>query len=78
MADRLASESFDDFVVARGPALLRLAYMICGDYQRSEDLVQTVLARLYRRWPSLKIDNKESYARRAVVNENLSFRRRLS
>ena len=42
--------SFDAFVAARGSALLRHAYVLTGDRHLAEDLVQEVLAHLYRRW----------------------------
>lgn len=64
---------FDDYVAARGDALLRFAYLLCGDAHLAEDLVQSVLAKAYRRWPK-----PEAYVRRMVVNEHLSWRRRRS
>ena len=64
---------FDDFVAARGDALLRFAYLLCGDAHLAEDLVQGVLARAYRRWPK-----PEAYVRAMVVNEHLSWRRKRS
>jgi RNA polymerase sigma-70 factor (sigma-E family) len=71
--------TFEGFVAAKGPALLRVALMLCGDPHRAEDLVQSTLARLYRRWSRVEASTEpEAYVRAAVVNEFLSWRRRRS
>jgi RNA polymerase sigma-70 factor (sigma-E family) len=70
---------FDDFVVARGPALLRLAYMLTGDRALAEDLVQDALIKAYRRWDTHgRAQHPEAYVRRVVLNEHISKRRRRS
>jgi RNA polymerase sigma-70 factor (sigma-E family) len=71
------SGGFDDYVVARGPALLRFAYVLCGNAHLAEDLVQEVLARVHRRWARIeRMEAPEAYVRRAIVRELLSWRRR--
>lgn len=56
-----------------GLELTRFAYVLCGDRQRAEDLVQDVLLRMHRRFPDLlPLDSPVSYARRALVNANVS------
>jgi RNA polymerase sigma-70 factor (sigma-E family) len=68
---------FDDLVAARGDALLRFAYLLCGDAHLAEDLVQNVLARAYARWARVSAaDSVEAYLKRMLVNEHLSWRRR--
>ena len=67
---------FDQYVAARGPALLRTAYMLCGDRYLAEDLVQEVLARVHGRWRRLPADHLDGYLRTAVVRQFLSWRRR--
>ncbi len=68
-------DGFNEFVVARSAALVRLGYLLTGDYQLGEDLVQNSLLKLAQRWR--RIDNPAAYARRVMIHENTSwFRRR--
>jgi len=69
-------EGFDAFVVARGPALLRTAYLLTGDRQLAEDLLQTSLASTARHWPRVRSGSPEAYVRQAMVRENVSWWRR--
>lgn len=70
---------FDDFVTGRGPALLRFAYLLSGDYGLAEDLVQGALVKAHRRWTGgLAADHPESYVRRIIANDFTSWRRRRS
>src|SRR5207249_1095925 len=39
-----------EYVTARLPALRRLAYLICGDEHRADDLVQQTITKLYMHW----------------------------
>jgi RNA polymerase sigma-70 factor (sigma-E family) len=72
-------DSFDDFVVNRGPALLRFAYLLTGDRHRAEDLVQEVLAKVHQRWTRIeRAEGAEFYVRTALVRQNISWWRRLS
>jgi RNA polymerase sigma-70 factor (sigma-E family) len=74
-----APEGFDAFVQARGRALLRFAYVLCGDAHLAEDLVQEILARLHRRWDKIAaLQYPEAYVRTAIVRQFLSWRRRRS
>jgi RNA polymerase sigma-70 factor (sigma-E family) len=73
------TDSFDDFVVNRGPALLRFAYLLTGDRHRAEDLVQEVLARVHQRWDRIeRAEGAEFYVRTALVRQNISWWRRRS
>jgi RNA polymerase sigma-70 factor (sigma-E family) len=68
---------FEDFVVARGAALLRFALMLCADRHRAEDLVQSVLAKAYPRWHRIAaMQRPEAYLKAVLVNEELSWWRR--
>jgi RNA polymerase sigma-70 factor (sigma-E family) len=69
--------AFDEFVAARGTALLRTATLVCGATRHdAEDLVQHALEKVYRHWRRIRHDNPEAYARRVVVNAAISRERR--
>ena len=75
----LDDAEFRDFVAARGPALLRTAYLLTGDQQRAEDLVQTALERTIRHWHRIRARGAtEAYVRRTMYREQVSSWRRLS
>jgi RNA polymerase sigma-70 factor (sigma-E family) len=68
--------SFEEYVHARGPDLLRFAYVLCGDHHLAQDLVQEVLAKAYRRWSRIESDNPDPYVRKGIVRAHLSWRMR--
>ena len=69
--------TFEAYVHARGPGLVRLARLICDDRHRAEDLVQDVLAKAYARWSRIaSVDSPDEYVRRMLVNANRSWWRR--
>ena len=73
------ADGFDEFVVARAPALLRFAYVLTQDGGRAEDLVQVALVKAHRRWQAVgRAEQPEAYVRRIIANEFLSWRRRRS
>ncbi len=68
---------FESWLVAREPALQRLALLLTGDEHTAQDLVQTSLAKLYLAWDRLDDrDNLDAYARRILVNEHRTAWRR--
>jgi RNA polymerase sigma-70 factor, ECF subfamily len=70
-------EEFRDFVAARSFALLRTAYLLCGDWTTAEDLLQIALTKTYLAWRRLgAIEAVEPYARRVLVNTATSWWRR--
>jgi len=69
---------FEDYVRARGDALRRFAYLLCGDRHLGEDLVQEVLVKAYRRWSRIESDQPDRYLRTALVRSHVSWLRRLS
>lgn len=74
-----ATPTVAQLVRGHGLELVRFAYLLCGDRHVAEDLVQDVVLQMYRRFPEeLKIDRPVAYARRAVVNANISRARRAS
>lgn|GEM_PF-5396203 len=71
--------AFEQFVAARGEALLRFALMLCGDLHRAEDLVQSVLAKAYVRWSRVAaMERPEAYLKAVLVSEHLRWWRRRS
>lgn len=69
-------DEFDEFVVARGAALLRTAYLLTGDRHMAEDLVQAALAKTFRHWSRVCEGSPESYVRQVMVRENITWWRR--
>ena len=70
-------DTFRGFVVSRGPALLRTAYMLTGDQQLAEDLVQSALEKAAARWQNIRESGAtEAYVRRILYRERVSFWRR--
>lgn len=67
---------FTAFVGARGAALRRTAYLMTGDWDEAQDIVQTSLAKLYVAWPRVDAAGAESYARRIIANVFVDGRRR--
>jgi RNA polymerase sigma-70 factor (sigma-E family) len=55
-----------EFVSARGAALSRAAYLLTGDHQAAEDLVQDTYVVLVRRWDRTGADDPEAYDRRSL------------
>ena len=72
-------DGFTDFVRAHSATLFRTAYLMTGDYQRAEDLLQTTLVRLYQRWSRVEaMDRPVGYARKVLVSQAVSWWRRRS
>lgn len=70
--------TFEEFVLARRPALLRSAYLLTGDRGQAEDLVQDVLERTYLHWGRIvRTDDPSVYVRRVLVNTANNRWRRL-
>jgi RNA polymerase sigma-70 factor (sigma-E family) len=68
---------FDAFVKVRTPALLRSAYLLTGDQHLAEDLVQTSLAKAYRRRHRLRDPaHLEAYTRKVMYHSQISVWRR--
>jgi RNA polymerase sigma-70 factor (sigma-E family) len=68
---------FTEFVAARQRRLRRIAYALCGDPHRAEDLLQTALTKLYVAWPRLRHEGEvEAYVRRIMVSVNIDESRR--
>jgi RNA polymerase sigma-70 factor (sigma-E family) len=67
---------FEEYVAARGPALVRFAYLLTADAHAAEDLAQTALAEAYRRWRRIEGEHPDAYVRRVLLHRYLKGRRR--
>lgn len=69
-------DGFREFVATSGAALSRSAYLLTGNHDQAEDLLQTALARTAAHWPRLVDGDPEAYVRRIMINERTSWWRR--
>ena len=70
---------FAELVAARSAALFRMAFVVVGDHQLAQDLLQEALVKAYVAWPRLRDTTKaEAYVRRTIVTTAISWRRRRS
>lgn len=73
----LADRDFDAFVLAHGGSLARSAYLLTGDRQRAEDLVQTALAKVSLRWDRVVAGGPPAaYVRAVIVRTAIGWHRR--
>ncbi|MFG2197194.1 SigE family RNA polymerase sigma factor [Streptomyces sp. NPDC048639] len=63
---------FAEFATARWNRLLRIAYMLTGDFHEAEDLVQTTLIRVCDHWRRIPGGEVDLYVRRALINNHRS------
>jgi RNA polymerase sigma-70 factor (sigma-E family) len=76
LASRERHQEFTEFASVVTSRLFRSALLLCGDWQLSEDLVQTTLAKLYVAWPKVrKADSAEAYAHGTLTKTFLSHKR---
>jgi RNA polymerase sigma-70 factor (sigma-E family) len=61
-------EDFAEFVQADATRLLRVAYLLTGNREAAEDLLQETLERVYVAWP--RVDNPFAYTRRALARRS--------
>jgi RNA polymerase sigma factor, sigma-70 family len=68
--------TFEEFMAARGQALLRYAVMLTGSRDLALDVSQEALARAALRWRRIsQTDRPELYVKRMLTNEYLNWRR---
>jgi RNA polymerase sigma-70 factor (ECF subfamily) len=74
---KVGDDEFVEFVHARLVALTRFAYLICGDQNSAQDLVQAALTKTLLHWKRVDHARAEAYVRAAIVNEQrMAWRRR--
>jgi RNA polymerase sigma-70 factor (sigma-E family) len=70
--------AFAEFVRARRTHLRRVAYAVCGDWHRADDLVQTTLTKVLLHWSRVRAaTDMDQYVRAILVKAFLTERGRL-
>ena len=76
---RAEEVGYVEFMLAHSHSLFRTAFLLTGDYQQAEDLVQTTMAKVYLSWSRISVMGQPgAYARRILVNQATSWWRRKS
>lgn len=71
-----SAETYTAYAAAKAPWLRRVAYLLCQDWHRADDLVQTTITKLYIHWRrASKFDNLDGYVRTILVNTYLAEQR---
>jgi RNA polymerase sigma-70 factor (sigma-E family) len=75
MGDRDAALA--EYFAARSDAMRDTAYLLCGDWHRAEDLVQTAFTKLYLVWNRVsRHEVLDAYVRQILIRAFLDERRR--
>lgn len=68
--------AYTAYVAMRLPWLRRVAFLLCRDWHRADDLVQTTVTSLYANWGRVgRMENLDGYARKVLVNSYLAEQR---
>jgi RNA polymerase sigma-70 factor (sigma-E family) len=74
----ITNPDFAWFMHDRQQPLLRFAMVLTGDARLAEDIVCDVLSRAWEKWARISaIEEPNAYLRRMIVNDFLSWRRRI-
>ncbi len=66
----------ESYAAGRIPALRRAAYLLCGDWDRGDDLVQKVLTDLFSHWARVRrVENLDAYVHTMLVRRAIDERR---
>lgn len=71
-----AADEFVDFVRSSKDPLFRLAFLLCGDAHRAEELTQQTFERTWRAWSTARVRDPLAYARRILANQRIDTWRR--
>ena len=67
---------FSSWAVSRQDRLLRAAYLMTGDRQLAEDLLQEAFIKVALRWTKIGRENPDGYVRRILYRDSVSWWRR--
>ena len=67
---------FTAFAASASAALTRTAYLLTGNQDLADELVQESLTRTYAAWERVRVEDASAYARRILVNLNIDRHRR--
>jgi RNA polymerase sigma-70 factor (sigma-E family) len=69
-------QEYAEYVAVALPRLRRIAYLLCQDWHRADDLTQNALTRLYVHWRRARAaDNLDAYVGEILLNVYLSEQR---
>ncbi|GAB3968360.1 SigE family RNA polymerase sigma factor [Actinoallomurus acanthiterrae] len=69
-------EAYVEYVTARLPELHRIAYLLCKDAHRADDVLQTAITRLYVHWHRAReADDLDRYVRTILIRSFLNEQR---
>ena len=75
MSDR--DGAFAEYFAARSGAMRGTAYLLCGDWHRAEDLVQTAFTKLYTHWNRVaRHESLDPYVRKVLIRTFIDDGRR--
>lgn len=76
MADHGRDVEFREFAESRADWLRKVAFLLCTDWHRADDLVQETFTKLYVQWWRMRrVENPDGYARTVLVNTFLAEQR---
>lgn len=70
------NSEFTEFMRAARDPLHRMAFLLCGDRHRAEELTQQTFERCYRHWHKARQGDPLTYARRILANLRIDTWRR--
>lgn len=73
---RAGDDTYTAYVSAKEQWLRRIAYLLCQDWHRADDLVQVSFTKLYVRWQRVeRLENLDGYLRKVLLNTFLAEQR---
>ncbi|MHA6801602.1 SigE family RNA polymerase sigma factor [Bounagaea algeriensis] len=75
--DQRDEQEFAEYFAARLEAVRRMAFMMCGDWHRADDLAQTAFIALHRHWRKVRDKGAlDAYVRRTLTRALIDEKRR--